>query len=174
MYANVRGLIRHSIVHTSTMHALLVAHTHQRLFSPVLLSTPRTSTFANTQAICSWRVVRHHSSSAHRAHAPQHHSDPPHAPDTTAAATPGPGIAVLGQVVSAQANYVRVRVDQLIDEHGQTPPSGWDGPPPAPVLLCVVRALLKKIKQTVLVGDCVRVGSIDWPDTRGIIIQENA
>lgn len=36
-------------------------------------------------------------------------------------------------------------------------------------LLCVVRALLKKIKRRVLVGDKVVVGSIDWVDRRGMI-----
>lgn len=36
-------------------------------------------------------------------------------------------------------------------------------------LLCVVRALLKKIKRRVMVGDRVVVGSIDWVDRRGMI-----
>jgi len=36
-------------------------------------------------------------------------------------------------------------------------------------LLCVVRAVLKKIKRRVLVGDKVVVGSIDWVDRRGMI-----
>uniref|UniRef100_A0A803M6Q3 Uncharacterized protein n=1 Tax=Chenopodium quinoa TaxID=63459 RepID=A0A803M6Q3_CHEQI len=36
-------------------------------------------------------------------------------------------------------------------------------------LLCVVRAVLKKIKRRVLVGDRVLVGSIDWVDRRGMI-----
>lgn len=36
-------------------------------------------------------------------------------------------------------------------------------------LLCVVRALLKKIKRRVLVGDKVLVGSVDWVDGRGMI-----
>lgn len=35
--------------------------------------------------------------------------------------------------------------------------------------MCVVRALLKKIKRRVLVGDKVLVGSIDWVDRRGMI-----
>jgi putative ribosome biogenesis GTPase RsgA len=34
-------------------------------------------------------------------------------------------------------------------------------------LLCTVRGLLKKIKQSVLVGDRVRVAAIDWEDRRG-------
>lgn len=36
-------------------------------------------------------------------------------------------------------------------------------------LLCVVRAVLKKIGRKVLVGDKVLVGSIDWVDRRGMI-----
>lgn len=36
-------------------------------------------------------------------------------------------------------------------------------------LLCVVKAVLKKIKRRVLVGDKVLVGSIDWVDRRGMI-----
>lgn len=34
-------------------------------------------------------------------------------------------------------------------------------------LLCTVRGILKKIKQSVLVGDRVRVAGIDWDDRRG-------
>lgn len=36
-------------------------------------------------------------------------------------------------------------------------------------LLCVVRAVLKKIKRRVLVGDSVVISSIDWVDRRGLI-----
>lgn len=36
-------------------------------------------------------------------------------------------------------------------------------------LLCVVRAVLKKIRRRVLVGDRVLVGAIDWTDRRGMI-----
>lgn len=35
-------------------------------------------------------------------------------------------------------------------------------------LLCTVRGILKKIKQSVLVGDRVRVAGIDWDDQRGV------
>lgn len=35
--------------------------------------------------------------------------------------------------------------------------------------MCVVRALLKKIKRRVMVGDKVLVGSVDWIDRRGMI-----
>ncbi|EIE21063.1 GTPase EngC, partial [Coccomyxa subellipsoidea C-169] len=36
-------------------------------------------------------------------------------------------------------------------------------------LLCTVRGILKKIKQSVLVGDRVRVAGIDWDDRRGTV-----
>ena len=71
---------------------------------------------------------------------------------------PGKHVQVLKsilQVVSAKANFVAVKV---------SPEEG-----PAVELLCIVRALLKKIKQRVLVGDRVRVVSIDWPALRGVI-----
>lgn len=66
------------------------------------------------------------------------------------------------QVMQAQANFVRVRIDRLS--------GGQGGPPPQPQLLCVVRTLLKKIKQTVLVGDEVEVTGIDWADGRGDLL----
>jgi ribosome biogenesis GTPase / thiamine phosphate phosphatase len=62
------------------------------------------------------------------------------------------------QVMSAQANFVRIKVDRL---------DGSDDPPPQDRLLCVVRALLKKIKQQVMVGDHVKLVGIDWVDGRG-------
>lgn len=36
-------------------------------------------------------------------------------------------------------------------------------------LLCVVRSVLKKIKNHVLVGDFVKVISVDWTDARGAL-----
>ncbi|KQJ82240.1 hypothetical protein BRADI_5g07710v3 [Brachypodium distachyon] len=65
-----------------------------------------------------------------------------------------------GLVAASQANFMRVIV-------GSTPPGlehhqGTD-------LLCVVRALLKKIRRRVLVGDRVLVGAVDWADRRGVI-----
>jgi ribosome biogenesis GTPase len=64
------------------------------------------------------------------------------------------------QVMAAQANFVRIKIDRL---------DGSDAPPPQPRLLCVVRALLKKMKREVLVGDRVRVVGIDWTDGRGMV-----
>ncbi|XP_052205715.1 small ribosomal subunit biogenesis GTPase RsgA 1, mitochondrial-like isoform X5 [Diospyros lotus] len=63
----------------------------------------------------------------------------------------------LGMVSAAQANFMRVIVDS--DEEERV---GVE-------LLCVVRAVLKKIKRRVMVGDKVLVGSIDWVDRRGMI-----
>lgn len=63
------------------------------------------------------------------------------------------------QVMAAQANFVRVKVESV-----EGAPSA---PPPRDRLLCVVRGLLKKIKQSVLVGDTVKVVGIDWTDGRG-------
>ncbi|PIA51199.1 hypothetical protein AQUCO_01100201v1 [Aquilegia coerulea] len=63
----------------------------------------------------------------------------------------------IGMVASAQANFMRVVVDSNEEER-----SGVE-------LLCVVKAVLKKIKRRVLVGDKVLVCSIDWIDKRGMI-----
>jgi ribosome biogenesis GTPase len=65
-----------------------------------------------------------------------------------------------GLVAASQANFMRVIVDAAppgLDHH-----RGSD-------LLCVVRALLKKIRRRVLVGDRVLVGAVDWTDRRGMI-----
>jgi len=64
------------------------------------------------------------------------------------------------QVISKEANFVTVRVNKA-DVASTASPERTD-------LLCSVRALLKKIKQTVLVGDNVQVASIDWTDKRGM------
>ena len=60
-------------------------------------------------------------------------------------------------MTSKEANFVRVRLDSYL-EAGVSEPTD---------LLCGVRALLKKIKQTVLVGDNVQVDAVDWADKRG-------
>ncbi|KAK4841198.1 hypothetical protein QYF36_000521 [Acer negundo] len=62
----------------------------------------------------------------------------------------------IGTVAASQANFMRVIVQSEPSSSGVE-------------LLCVVRALLKKIKRRVLVGDKVVVGSIDWVDRRGMI-----
>lgn len=63
------------------------------------------------------------------------------------------------QVISKEANFVKVRLNSSTDSK----PAGSRHA----VLFCTVRALLKKIKQTVLVGDQVEVQAIDWTDMQG-------
>ncbi|GAU16628.1 hypothetical protein TSUD_325760 [Trifolium subterraneum] len=67
----------------------------------------------------------------------------------------------IGIVASSQANFMRVIV--------QSEPSRTSHDVSGVELLCVVRALLKKIKRRVMVGDKVLVGSVDWVDRRGMI-----
>jgi hypothetical protein len=50
---------------------------------------------------------------------------------------------------------------------GGPPARTGNAPSERTELLCTVRGLLKKIKQSVLVGDRVRVAGIDWEDRRG-------
>ncbi|XP_042498476.1 small ribosomal subunit biogenesis GTPase RsgA 1, mitochondrial isoform X2 [Macadamia integrifolia] len=73
----------------------------------------------------------------------------------------------IGMVAAAQANFMRV----IVESAGPTLENASEPEEPAVgvELLCVVRALLKKIKRRVLVGDKVLVGSIDWVDRRGMI-----
>ncbi|KAK4477339.1 hypothetical protein RD792_016556 [Penstemon davidsonii] len=63
----------------------------------------------------------------------------------------------IGTVASSQANFMRVVVNSENSGSGGVE------------LLCVVKAVLKKIKTRVLVGDDVLVGGIDWVDRRGMI-----
>ncbi|KAG8384917.1 hypothetical protein BUALT_Bualt04G0168000 [Buddleja alternifolia] len=67
----------------------------------------------------------------------------------------------IGTVASSQANFMRV----VVNSASQLEDSGSFGVE----LLCVVKAVLKKIKRRVLVGDTVLVGSVDWVDRRGMI-----
>ncbi|CAI0381123.1 unnamed protein product [Linum tenue] len=69
----------------------------------------------------------------------------------------------IGTVAAAQANFMRVVVQS------ESPPSSDGGGGTGVELLCVVRAVLKKIKRRVMVGDRVLIGSIDWVDRRGMI-----
>ncbi|KAF5746452.1 hypothetical protein HS088_TW06G00623 [Tripterygium wilfordii] len=88
----------------------------------------------------------------------------------------------IGTVAAAQANFMRVIVQSLPSVNRSSSfeknpersgsseeDSSRDGGKIGVELLCVVRALLKKIKRRVLVGDKVVVGSIDWVDRRGAI-----
>ena len=57
-------------------------------------------------------------------------------------------------MISAQANFMTVRVpDPTTHRHVE--------------LLCIVRALLKKVRERGLVCDYVRVISIDWVEAQG-------
>lgn len=95
----------------------------------------------------------------------------------------------LGQVVTSQANFMRVLVeksgvtagseaataggekvtagDEVATAGDASAPAG--SPRNGSELLCVVRALLKKIRKRVLVGDKVLVSAIDWVEGRGMI-----
>ncbi|CAJ1852062.1 unnamed protein product [Sphenostylis stenocarpa] len=68
----------------------------------------------------------------------------------------------IGVVAASQANFMRV----IVPKNDEPPSSGTFR---GVELLCVVRALLKKIKRRVMVGDKVLVGSVDWVDRRGWI-----
>ncbi|KAK9675411.1 hypothetical protein RND81_11G006100 [Saponaria officinalis] len=100
-----------------------------------------------------------------RAKQQQHQQLTTLSPSSTAAATTAlPPDKAVGMVTSAQANFMRVVVEHSATSFEKSVESskGME-------LLCVVRAVLKKIKRRVLVGDKVLVGSIDWIDRRGMI-----
>ncbi|KAJ6332261.1 hypothetical protein OIU76_010615 [Salix suchowensis] len=73
----------------------------------------------------------------------------------------------IGTVAASQANFMRVIVTAETDKVEDS--SSSSSSKVGTELLCVVRAVLKKIKRRVLVGDKVVVGSIDWVDSRGMI-----
>ncbi|KAF5449361.1 hypothetical protein F2P56_029817 [Juglans regia] len=76
----------------------------------------------------------------------------------------------IGTVAAAQANFMRVIVQSLpSSEPSRNVIKGSESSGIGVELLCVVKAVLKKIKRRVLVGDKVLVGSIDWVDRRGMI-----
>ncbi|CAL5349692.1 unnamed protein product [Camellia sinensis] len=76
----------------------------------------------------------------------------------------------IGMVASAQANFMRVVVQSDSPETSTVESVQSSEEKRVGVeLLCVVKAVLKKIKRRVLVGDKVLVGSIDWVDRRGMI-----
>lgn len=77
----------------------------------------------------------------------------------------------IGTVAAAQANFMRVIVQSEEDPSGSSEEIPYDSSSSriGLELLCVVKAVLKKIRRRVLVGDKVVVGSIDWVDRRGMI-----
>jgi ribosome biogenesis GTPase len=62
-----------------------------------------------------------------------------------------------GTVVAVQANFYQVRLSEQEERI------------PVPFLLCTRRSRLKKIGQTVMVGDRVSIEEPDWADRRGAI-----
>jgi len=68
-------------------------------------------------------------------------------------------------VFSTSSNFVRVEVDSpSVNANGS---SSSTPQPQQQQLLCSMRALLRKLGQYVLVGDYVRVGSIDLAQSKG-------
>lgn len=65
---------------------------------------------------------------------------------------------VFGRVMTSKANYVTVELEPEIQSAV-----------PHASLLCNVRSLLKKMQERVLVGDRVKVVSVDWQDGRGLV-----
>uniref|UniRef100_A0A7N0VJ60 Uncharacterized protein n=1 Tax=Kalanchoe fedtschenkoi TaxID=63787 RepID=A0A7N0VJ60_KALFE len=95
------------------------------------------------------------------------------APDEAPELTPSQAV---GMVAASQANFMRVIVqsvpEELVSRTAEEGAGSIEEVSSALVgteLLCVVRAVLKKIKRRVLVGDKVVVGAIDWVDKRGMI-----
>ena len=72
--------------------------------------------------------------------------------------------SVSGVVISAQANYVRVKTTLPSAQA-----SGASSEHRSTVVLCKVRALLKKVGVRVLVGDRVELQRVDWAQRRGIV-----
>ena len=70
------------------------------------------------------------------------------------------GRELIGTVVSIQANYYSVQLDEVRGEDGESV-----------LLLCIRRALLKKLGQQIMVGDRVVVEEPDWQGMRGAIAQ---
>ncbi|KAG0564651.1 hypothetical protein KC19_8G128300 [Ceratodon purpureus] len=104
------------------------------------------------------------------------------------------GDQAVGQVIAAQANFMRVFIERTGQEEqvegsfygddvegrrngadaaaSTSGVNAWEvncGAKAGTELLCVVRAVLKKIKRRVLVGDRVLVSGIDWVDRRGMV-----
>lgn len=88
----------------------------------------------------------------------------------------------IGLVAASQANFMRVIIQSLPSEPSSETEKSDNAGDSISIgeakggevrigveLLCVVRAVLKKIKRRVFVGDRVVVGSIDWVDKRGMI-----
>ncbi|XP_059316457.1 small ribosomal subunit biogenesis GTPase RsgA 1, mitochondrial isoform X2 [Lycium ferocissimum] len=119
-----------------------ISSTRHRFFSAVVSSTRHQNPNKPNKNLLKARetINRHHNFSTLQPILS--HEDQPHLSNNQA----------IGTVASSQANFMRVIIHEASVE-----------------LLCVVKAVLKKIKRRVLVGDKVLVGSIDWVDKRGAI-----
>jgi ribosome biogenesis GTPase len=91
--------------------------------------------------------------------------DFPTATDGLSPAFAPPAGAILGTVLSFQANYYRVQLDHphLLETEAE--------PVQIPFLLCTRRSRLKKVGQRVMVGDRVYIEEPDWQGQRGAIAQ---
>lgn len=104
---------------------------------------------------------------------------PAHSATDAQGAQPRAADTLMGQVVTAQANFVRVLVEpaavRAFVDMREWPVRGSDTAADAQHVaaleaageervefLCVVRALLKKLEQRVLVGDFVSLTGVDW------------
>lgn len=116
-------------------------------------------------------LMRHGASEANqqRGFASPFRSGPLLSSSAVLAASQPPPETASGQVMAAQANYFRVRLDPL--ELTKNAMEAQDeGPLPqaaGPTLLCKARALLSKLDTRVIVGDRVVVTSIDWINKTG-------
>ncbi|ACK69021.1 ribosome small subunit-dependent GTPase A [Gloeothece citriformis PCC 7424] len=87
-------------------------------------------------------------------------------PVLTEVTKPAVGTAgLLGTVMAVQANFYQVRLD-LTPDIEKTPLDNGEL-----LLLCTRRTRLKKIGQTVMVGDRVLIEEVDFTDKRGAIAQ---
>jgi ribosome biogenesis GTPase / thiamine phosphate phosphatase len=68
---------------------------------------------------------------------------------------------IWGTVLAVQANYYQVEIDLPVPPEAQGEVD----------LLCTRRARLKKIGQTVMVGDRVQVQEPDWLGKRGVVAE---
>jgi len=76
----------------------------------------------------------------------------------------------LGTVISIQANYYSVQLDNSPSPEELKGMAGLaESLADKPVLLCIRRALLKKLGQQIMVGDRVAVEEADWQGMRGAI-----
>ena len=87
---------------------------------------------------------------------------------TVSSSEQAPAATFLGTVLSIQANYYSVQLDHSAELAGVLDRQSNEIALPV-VLLCIRRALLKKLNQQVMVGDRVTVEEPDWQGMRGAI-----